>query len=668
MSPLRSKLGKAVGWMAGLVAVTLVVYIARLAGMSLVGDFAAGFAREAFIPHLYQAVLSRLPPAAGILLPLFPLGVMTLLVRAEILPRPAGVVASFGMALSAVIGLAAEIGRLTGYWARYPIDEILMATDVAVLLPALVAIALATAPWLPGSRLFPRRAPKLAKAADAHYGQDDFMDLDAAASLLSAKHGVVLGEAVRVDGPELAGIDFREDDRKTWGGGGRSRLLIYDGQCGSPHGMIFAGTGAGKTSGVIIPTALRWQGSMVLNDPAGEAAPILERVRRSQGRRVVVMDARTGSGGCNVLHGLDLTDPITMIRVRALAACLTGYSAGGKDGKGGGENAFFESRACALIEALILLELAIAPGATLKNVYADIAMGMAALATALQGAAEDEHLPEPIRQAAGEFVGLPDRTWGSIFAAAADAIHWLGVESLAALVCGQDFQAEELPRGGLDVFLCIPIEVSLPTPGISRLLLETFVSAMERADGRQKERLLLLVDEAAASLGTRLACLERARDTGRKFGISLVLCFQSIGQLDAMYGREGRNAWLDNLGFRIHAVVQNEDDAKLLEGRCGSRTVIEESESRGQSANRAPGQITGHSSANINRSSRPVAVPVLRAADVFRMRRDEQIIILAGQPAIRCVRAYYFRRPDMVAMVDGNRFVRTGGLGTSLPG
>jgi type IV secretion system protein VirD4 len=42
------------------------------------------------------------------------------------------------------------------------------------------------------------------------------------------------------------------------------------------------------------------------------------------------------------------------------------------------------------------------------------------------------------------------------------------------------------------------------------------------------------------------------------------------------------------------------------------------------------------------------------------MRKDEQIIIVQGHSPIRCGRAIYFRRKDMVAGAKSNRFVKPG--------
>ena len=42
------------------------------------------------------------------------------------------------------------------------------------------------------------------------------------------------------------------------------------------------------------------------------------------------------------------------------------------------------------------------------------------------------------------------------------------------------------------------------------------------------------------------------------------------------------------------------------------------------------------------------------------MRRDEQLLFVAGIAPIRCGRPIYFRRPEMVALCGQNRFAKAG--------
>ena len=595
-------------------------------------------------------LLQRVVPALAILAPAIPLALLMAGARQRTLPQWCAKGASAGMATLTLLAIHDEYLRLAPWFPRYAVSDLIQYVDPIAAGAALIALLAATAPWLPSSRMTARRAPRLAGAADAIFGQDEFMGMDRAARLFNAPSGIVFGEAIRVD-RTMAGVDYDPDNEATWGGGGSGRLLTYVAQCGSPHLCAIMGTGSGKTSGLILPTCINTNHTIVVFDPAREAVEVLYNYRRELGRRVIVMDPLNGTGGCNALDGLGVNDPKSRIRIRALAASLSGYAPGKKsDG-----DLFWKSQGTAFIETLILIVLATIPGATLRNVYEAIAMGADAINAMLGGTQEDPELPVSIRHAAGEFIGLPDKTFGSVLAMARDALHFLNIPELANMVCGSDFQACELPKGGLDLFMCIPTSMARDNPGLARVLVDSFVAAYEEADGHHEEDCLLCLDESPV-LGA-LEALVRCRDQGRKFGLHLLMVAQSTGQFDEVWGREGRQIWWDNFGLRVYA-CPDLDTAKELEERCGSKSVIHESTSDGGGTSRAQGQLFGQSSSNESVSRQSVKVPVLRAAEAMQMRRDEQICIPAGLPPLRTVRAFYWRRDDMKWRVENNRFAR----------
>ena len=86
-----------------------------------------------------------------------------------------------------------------------------------------------------------------------------------------------------------------------------------------------------------------------------------------------------------------------------------------------------------------------------------------------------------------------------------------------------------------------------------------------------------LLDEAARLGPMRI--IETARDAGRKYGITLQLLYQSIGQIIEQWGREGKNAWYDGVSHRSYAAVQDLETAKELEETFGSYAVMATSES-----------------------------------------------------------------------------------------
>ncbi|WP_167371634.1 type IV secretory system conjugative DNA transfer family protein, partial [Rhizobium tibeticum] len=59
------------------------------------------------------------------------------------------------------------------------------------------------------------------------------------------------------------------------------------------------------------------------------------------------------------------------------------------------------------------------------------------------------------------------------------------------------------------------------------------------------------------------------------------------------------------------------------------------------------------------RSKQLASRQLIQPHEVLRMRADEQIVFIAGNPPLRCGRAIWFRRPDMKSCVGENRFQRS---------
>ena len=147
--------------------------------------------------------------------------------------------------------------------------------------------------------------------------------------------------------------------------------------------------------------------------------------------------------------------------------------------------------------------------------------------------------------------------------------------------------------------------------------------------------------------------LETARDEGRKYGVMLMMVYQSIGQLERHFGRDGKAAWFESASFIAFAAVNDLQSAKEVSERCGQMTIEVEGSSR------SVGLIgeTGAGRATTSRSyqKRPLLMPHEVMQD---MRTDEQIVFVAGRPPLRCGRALYFRRKDMNGLVGPNRYAR----------
>lgn len=227
-------------------------------------------------------------------------------------------------------------------------------------------------------------------------------------------------------------------------------------------------------------------------------------------------------------------------------------------------------------------------------------------------------------------------------------LYRLSYPNYAALVSGDSFSTDDLADGNTDVFVNLDLKTLEAHPGLARTVIGALANAIYNRNGKVKGRTLFLLDEVAR-LGY-LRILETARDAGRKYGISLLLLFQSIGQMRETYGgRDAASKWFESASWISFAAINDPETADYISRRCGNTTVEVEQLSR-------TSRMSGSSR---TRSRQLSARPLILPEEVLRMRADEQIVFTAGNPPLRCGRAIWFRREDMISVVGENRFQRT---------
>ncbi len=218
-------------------------------------------------------------------------------------------------------------------------------------------------------------------------------------------------------------------------------------------------------------------------------------------------------------------------------------------------------------------------------------------------------------------------------------------------MCGNAFKSSDIVSGKKDVFLNIPASILRSYPSIGRVIIGSLINAMIHADGGFKRRALFMLDEV--DLLGYMRVMEEARDRGRKYGISMMLMYQSVGQLERHFGRDGAMSWIDGCAFTSYAAIKALDTARNVSAQCGEMTVEVKRSSRNVGWDtKAAG---GRQSESVNFQRRSLIMP---HEITQSMRKDEQIIIVQGHSPIRCGRAIYFRRKDMDQAAKANRFVR----------
>jgi type IV secretion system protein VirD4 len=562
--------------------------------------------------------------------------------------RAAGWSVVTGGCLVIAIAASREIVRLHSFANAVPAgDQIIRYTDPATVGGATIAALVAVfgvRVALRGNAAFASAAPRRIRGRRAIHGESDWMTMIEAARLFPDVGGMVIGERYRVDKDTIADQAFRADDAETWGAGGHSPLLCFDASFGSSHGIVFAGSGGFKTTSVTIPTALKWGGGLVVLDPSNEIAPMVTKHRKAAGRQVFVLDPRASTIGLNVLdwigqHGATKEEDI---------AAVASWIMTDNPRQGSARDDFFRASALQLLTALVA-DVCLS-GHTkkkdqhLRQVRANLSEPEPKLRQRLQ-AIYDNSASEFVKENVAPFIAMTPETFSGVYANAAKETHWLSYTNYAALVSGSSFTTAEIADGQTDIFINLDLKTLENHPGLARVIIGSLLNAIYNRNGEVNGRTLFLLDEVAR-LGY-LRILETARDAGRKYGITLLMLYQSIGQMREAYGgRDATSKWFESASWISFAAINDPETADYISKRCGDTTV--EVDQLTQSS-----QMSGSSR---TRSKQLARRALILPHEVLRMRTDEQIIFTAGNPPLRCGRAIWFRRADMKACVGANRF------------
>ncbi|CZT37580.1 Ti-type conjugative transfer system protein TraG [Rhizobium sp. 9140] len=540
-----------------------------------------------------------------------------------------------GMRLSQFAGQAPAARSILSY-----VDPATMTGAAAALFSGMFALRVAVI----GNAAFSRSEPKRIRGKRALHGEAEWMKLPEAEKLFADGGGIVIGERYRVDRDSTAALSFRADKPETWGAGGKSPLLCFDGSFGSSHGIVFAGSGGFKTTSVTIPTALKWGGTLIVLDPSNEVAPMVKAHRSEAGRDVIVLDPKDPDIGFNALDWIGQHGGTKEEDIAAVASWImseSGRASGVRDD-------FFRASGLQLLTAIIadvcLSGHTEKKDQTLRTVRINLSEPEPKLRARLQEIYDNSE-SDFVKENVAAFVNMTPETFSGVYANAIKETHWLSYPNYAGLVSGSTFSTDDIASGTTDVFVALDLKTLETHGGLARVIIGSFLNAIYNRDGAMPGRALFLLDEVARLGFMRI--LETARDAGRKYGITLLMIYQSIGQMRETYGgRDATSKWFESASWISFSAINDPETADYISRRCGTTTVEIDQVSRSV-------QARGSSR---TRSKQLASRPLIQPHEVLRMRADEQIVFTGGNAPLRCGRAMWFRRADMKSCVGDNRF------------
>ncbi|WP_273120542.1 type IV secretory system conjugative DNA transfer family protein [Ferrovum myxofaciens] len=458
---------------------------------------------------------------------------------------------------------------------------------------------------------------------------------------------------------------------------------------GPEHMMVFAPTRSGKGVGIVIPTLLSWDQSVLVHDIKGENWELTSGFRQKVlGQRVIKFDPTSEkSARFNPLQEIRL-DANLIKDVQNIATMIV-------DPDGKGLNDHWAKTGFDLMTGVVLFVLlywdTTGPDTKLRclhTVQAILSDGGAIRDIANQKAREaasqqkegdqppegsqavmtfirdiaidkcktitDPHLVtgwEAVAQASQSFLNKAPNEASGVLSTALSFLSLYRDPIVANNTRTSDFTLESLMGGVVmdgqkvpektSLYLVVPPSDKDRLKPLLRLIINQVVRRLTESmdfdtggasKSRYPHRLLLVLDEFP-SLG-KLDIFQEALAFIAGYGLKALLIVQDLSQLFAAYGKD--ESVISNCHIRVAYAPNKIETAELLSKMAGQSTV---SHTQRQYSGNRLAVVLQH----VNTNEQIVQRPLLTADECMRLPPDDELVFVAGYAPVYCQKIRYYQ-------------------------
>jgi type IV secretion system protein VirD4 len=387
----------------------------------------------------------------------------------------------------------------------------------------------------------------------------------------------------------------------------------------------------------VVPNLLHWQGSAIVLDIKGENYSLTSGYRaRILGQKVFRFDPLQEAGRTHAFNVLDYVraGDLRVTDVQTVAAILVPNES---------HDPYWDNVARDLLVGLTLLVLEAGPAmgwpVTIGQVHR-LLRSEEESGEYLQALTEDLGkrgiaVSSLCRRYLLSFCNEPEKPRGSIKSALVTKLTLWANPLIDRATSRNDFDLRRFRREPMSLYIAIAPDDLQRLATLVRLLIELFLSTNTKSgetpadDADLKVPVLMLLDEFL-SLG-RVEKLVHALAYVRGWGISIATVIQSEAQLQAVYGRELAEFFIDNHRARVYfrPPVHRRDLAEQISRIVGQKTVSQTSYSYGEGRRSRQVSKTGQS--------------ILDTDEIAHLHEDETIVLVEGLRPLVGEKLRYYR-------------------------
>ncbi|WP_117195889.1 type IV secretion system ATPase VirD4 [Rhizobium terrae] len=409
---------------------------------------------------------------------------------------------------------------------------------------------------------------------------------------------------------------------KTSGPRGFGKYLTNGDQ---PHSLVVAPTRAGKGVGIVIPTLLTFDGSVLALDVKGELFEMTSRSRLARGDQVFKFAPFDPLGRTHSYN--PVLDIITMplerrfSETRRLAHNLIAP-------KGKGSEGFIDGARDLLVAGILACIERGTP--SIGAVYDLFSQPGEKYKLFAQLAEETQNLEA--QRIFDNMAGNDTKILTSYTSVLGDGgLNLWADPRIKAATVTSDFSIYDLRRDPTSIFICVsPNDLEVIAP-LVRLFFQQVVSILQRSMPGKDEmfEVLFLLDEFK-HLG-KLEAIETAVTTIAGYKGRFMFVIQSLAALTGAYEEAGKENFLSNTGIQIFMATADDETPNYISKAIGDYSYKERSKSY---------SISNMFDTNIQISNQ--GAPLMRPEQVRIMDDHTQIVLIKGQSPLKMRKIKYY--------------------------
>lgn len=410
-------------------------------------------------------------------------------------------------------------------------------------------------------------------------------------------------------------------DHRSWfvAPGGEGRVIAIPPEEAMMHAVVCGATGTGKTSSFLIPQAvLRLNSSAIFTEATDGSEPPALYAKTAQWRHEQAgHDIYYFNPADLTSNQINLVTLITKPEESSQIANLIVQST--KQTVHSGGDPFWEKAESYLLNALLI------HAAGQKSNLAAIRRMVQQDKKQLEEDLSNSYYQRAREEYDGFLTTGSENTRGGVYIGLLQRLQPWTYPTVEKITENTDFDIKGLAKRLFSFYMAVPAEQEDIQP-VAALVLNYLLDVATAEDPAQHQTLahpmFLLLDEFT-NFG-RIPAFAKKMAIIRHRGIGVTLGFQSIRQLQVVYGRDEADWIMSQPGTRVFLRPRDHETAESISRMLGPRTHYE----RKYNGN---GQLT----------EREVGVPLMSAADVLALEKDKAILFTASTKPIKIDRFHW---------------------------